>query len=167
MTAVAKNKPNKRQVQERRERRKRGTIGVDARFKLSVDPALKDPNYVYCWMNDDGGNLEQMVADDWDPVTKSGYDVSDIPEDKRDDPHNSIITRPVGPGKTGQPINAVLCRKHRDWHEADLKEEQSELDAVEEQIKRGEIGGKVQEAYVPGTRDGQGAPAVRITRENR
>ena len=51
-------------------RRRSPSANINGMFlRLGVDPATKDPNYEYRWINDDKGRLQAMTQqDDWDFV---------------------------------------------------------------------------------------------------
>lgn len=130
-------------VQQER-RRKRGDTVVTG-LKLHVDKEAKDPDYVYRWVNDTPGRVQQFYNNDWDKVEMDG----------NTDGAGSIPTKHVGTD-SGRPIEAVLMRKRKDWFEADQKEKRQALDAVDDAIRRGvqheknepELTGGV--AYTPG-----------------
>lgn len=126
------------------ERRRRQGMGAERNLKLYVPEGSKDPDYVYRWVNDRPGRVQQLTQqDDWDKapgVTTDG----------------SVETR-VADKSSGE--RTILLRKRRDFYEADKLEEQKLLDATDEQMRRGaaqsQEGLSGSEAYVPGGRAGR------------
>ncbi len=136
--------PRKEEVRVERRRRKSGLLAGTV-TPLDVDAEVKAANegeYELRWINDtSGGRFHSLtVEDDWDPVT---------------DKDGTIIKKRVGlqtDDKT--PMDAVLCRKPKDWYREDQKEKNQLLDEQMTEIKRGSSsdGGSVQAtgaAYVP------------------
>lgn len=151
-TANRGRMPRKEQVREER-RRKRGGLDMLAGQKLTVSEEFLDrENYQYRWINDDGARLRsKTVDDDWDlvhdPDKQAKEDVDGL---------GSVVTKVVGRTKDGKPLNAYLARKRKDWFEADKREKERPLDAVDEALKRGQVAATNPEAkamqghsYVP------------------
>lgn len=145
------SKPTKRQQAEKQQRRRRKTGGDGFNLKLSVDEGEKDPNFVYRWINDNVGGrmMEMTVHDDWDQVTKEQMSADPDKDSKEGTP----IKRIVGE-KNGQPLHAYLCRKPREYFEEDERDKQAEIDAVEQDMRRGAPadpkGIEQSTSYVPG-----------------
>jgi hypothetical protein len=132
--------PRQEEVKERRRRRE--SLGADRNLKLHVPENKKDPNFVYRFVNDRPGRVQQLTeGDDWDVVpsitAESGNE-----------------TR-VADKSSGE--RAVLLRKRKEFYEADKAEEQKALDARDEALRRAPPqdaqGLSGPEAYVPGGRN--------------
>jgi hypothetical protein len=123
-----------RAVEEKTERRrKRGNTQLPG-LKLSVNEALLDrKNYVYRWINDNGGRIEDLtVNDDYDLVR-------DPTKEMKDDNGNegALVSKVVGTTDNNQPIRAYLARKPKPYFDADQIEKRKVLDAQMADIKRG------------------------------
>jgi hypothetical protein len=129
-----------RQEEVKKVRRRRESLGADRNLKLHVPEDKKDPNFVYRFVNDRPGRVQQLTqADDWDVVpsitAESGNE-----------------TR-VADKSSGE--RAVLLRKPKEFYESDKLEEQKLLDARDEAMRRGapesaEGLSSSDNAYVPG-----------------
>lgn len=127
----------KRQSQEKTERRKRVGQGLSSRLKLHVPEEIKDKNYEYRWINDDGNRIyDKTKHDDWDPV--SADDKNEIADAGSID---SIVSKRVGTNEAGQPIKAILCRKLKKYCDEDRREKRQQREAVMEQINHGSTPG--------------------------
>lgn len=139
---------------EKEKRRRRSDTSETRNLKLSVPEHLKDPNFVYRWVNDkaSGRIHDKTTNDDWDVVKALGPDKEEAP-----------VSRNVGNGENGQPLKAYLLRKPKKYHEEDKARRMSALKATEETVERGESVGPEgldkSVSYVPG-----GASANRIGR---
>ena len=117
--------PNKRmsRAEESLGRRRRRNPAADYNgtfLRLGIDPAYKDPNYEYRWINDDKGNLQFWTQqDDWDFVENAA-----IASDGRNlNESDKRIRRVVGKNQSGQPLYAYWCRKLKEWYDADQREQ--------------------------------------------
>lgn len=131
--------------QVRTERRKKPGSTAVSGLKLHIDKDKLDPAYEYRWVNDTPGRVNQLYEQDWDKV-EDGSIVS---------APGTVPTQHVG-SDAGRPINAILMRKRKEFYEADQKEKQAPLDAMDAAIRGGtiheksspELAGSV--AYTPG-----------------
>lgn len=131
---------NVRQVR----RKQPGQPGQEG-IKLSLDESKLDrETYQYRFVRDDPGRVQRLVAQDWDPITEP------IKEDSTG--LGSVPTAHGGTDETGKPYGMIAMRKRRDWFEADQKEKQKPLDAMEEAIRRGKNDTELkgQGVYTPG-----------------
>lgn len=131
----------------RQERRKVRGSTIQSGTRLTVDESKLDrSNYEYRWAKDVGSRMAQLHSDDWDPA----------PEDAviGNEGSGSVGTKTGGTDDNGKPYNMVLMRKRKDWFEADQKEKQKPLDAVDEAIRRG----SVHERNEPELREGAYTP---------
>lgn len=111
------------EVQSER-RRKRG--GVTQTGKLAVPEEMLDrENFVYRWANDKDNRLADLTQND-------DYEFVKVPGDGEGTP----FTRNVGTHE-GKPLKAYLLQKPKRYHEADRKEKQGRIDAMEDEIRRG------------------------------
>lgn len=152
--ATSTQEPSPRVAETRRARRRRADTSATAGLKLHVPEQYKDPNFEYRWMNDsatlgdEGQEMgqrmhEKTVLDDWEPVMSKGQ------IDGKGE--GTPVKRLVGRGEAGRPVYGYLCRKPKDWYDADKAGEQAKIDAQEEQMRRAEkaegLAGPT--AYVP------------------
>lgn len=113
----------------RRERRRRNSNDKFADMKLGVSFEF-DKEYEYRWINHgiDGQRLhDKTVRDDWEVVNAEG---------EPSDGLGSALRRAVGESKSG-PIYSYLCRKPKDWYEADHRKKQERNDRMMDHIRNG------------------------------
>lgn len=113
----------------RRERRRRENNDHLAEMKLGVSFKF-DPAFEYRWINEgvDGQRLySKTVEDDWEKVNAVGEPTDGV---------GSGVRRAVGQSTSG-PLYAHLCRKPKDWHEADRAKAQQHDDRMMSYIKEG------------------------------
>lgn len=148
MTDPAVNMPKPtRAEQTRRERRMTPGATVQPGIRLAVDEKKLDRGkFEYRWVNDKEGRVQQLAAQDWDPVAENVKDDS-----------NGLGTVPSAHAGVaeGKPYNATLMKKYRDWYEDDQKRKQRPLDEMENAIRRGNVQGQNTElagagVYTPG-----------------
>jgi hypothetical protein len=101
--------------------------------KLSV--ALKDENYEYRFVNDDGDNVADKIAAGWDPVLRSETVVGDSRVDSAAS-EGSIQQISVGQGK-----KAILMKIQKDWYDDDQLEKQKLIDKTEAATKADALSG--------------------------
>ncbi len=114
----------------RQERRKRPGLEAYSGINLTVDETrLERKTYQYRFVNDQPGRVAKLHSLDWDPA----------PEAAKPDTNSmgSLASAHGGLDDDGRPFNTILMRKRKDWFEADQKEKQKPLDAMEEAIRRG------------------------------
>ncbi len=141
-----------RQVETQQRRRRRVEQGMDGNTKLAVPDELKEKGFVYRWMNEVPGRLEnKTVHDDWD-IVKTAIN----PE--QDNGEGTPVRRSVGVGPDGKPLYAYLCKKSEEFYREDKAKEQKQVLETETALKRGEVKGAESltgpRAYVPGGRQG-------------
>jgi hypothetical protein len=130
---------------EKAQRRRRGDTSENRNLKLHVPEHLKDPNFVYRFVNDKAsGRVKNMTEnDDWEIVQSLG-------KNKEVD----VKARHVGTVENGQPLKAVLLRKPRNFHEEDKAKAQTAVSEREEALRHGITpdpkGLSGPKAYVPG-----------------
>jgi hypothetical protein len=133
------------------ERRRRTGTGAERNLKLHVPESAKDDAFVYRWVNNRPGRVQQLTKMDDYEIVSSADGAIDAGTSE-----GTVVKRTVD---RNEGEEAVLLRKPRHYYEADKAEEQKLLDARDEELR----GGKVQsseglsgsEAYVPGGRRGQ------------
>lgn len=122
-------------VMEQRRRRGDNYRGYDLR--LEVPEHLKDPNYTYRWINDEKGRLQQRTTqDDWDFVDGKELSIASHTDDKNNNEADGRIRREVTSSTTSRPIFAYLCKKRKDYHEADFRKEMAMNKARQNQTIR-------------------------------
>lgn len=129
---VAAQTPRAEQVQQ--ERRRRKEFGLRSRLRLSVpDEYRDDANYVYRWIVDSPGRINQLTnSDDYDFVVQE-----EIANDERNTSTGTRIERHAGTDREGKPLRAYLVRKRREHYEHDKRAEQTEISERMAAIKRG------------------------------
>jgi hypothetical protein len=133
------------------ERRRRQGNGAERNMKLFIPEDVKDPNFVYRWVNNRPGRVKNLT-------TLDDYNVVNIADNSIDPGKagGTVVTR-TADSREGE--EAVLLRKPRKFYEADKAEEQKLIDARDEQMRRGAVKDSESlngsEAYVPGGRKGQ------------
>lgn len=141
---------NKRADEVKAQRRRRQDTGELAGLKLHVPASMKDPNYEYRWINDDGRRIHaKTVNDDWD-VVKS--------EEIEGDGPGAPVERRVGKMEGGAPLKSILCRKPKEYYQADKMKEQRAVAEREAAIKQGAVpaaeGLRGPTTYIPDRHDG-------------
>jgi hypothetical protein len=136
-----------RQAETQQRRRRREDMGDDRHLKLAVPAGLKEKGFVYRWVNETPGRIEnKTVHDDWD-IVKSEIDPT------KDNGEGTPVRRPVGVAADGKPLYAYLCKKPEDYYKADKLAEQKSIAADEDNLRRGEVKGadalSGPHAYVP------------------
>lgn len=103
-----------RNLEERRARRQDVWDGTATPLDVPADIKAKYANSNLRWINDDGIRFHRLTKQDvWEPVK---------------DHEGKTIRRPVGFRQTGEPMEAVLCEKPKDWYEEDRRKKQEQLD---------------------------------------
>lgn len=119
------------EVAQERRRRQPGTLDRMSQMKLNVPDKVRDkyPDDEFRFINDTGNRIhDKTVNDDWTKVDE-----------------NLSPKVPVGTDGFGKPIYAYLCRKPREYVQADAK---ALVDATVEQ-ERGIMRGQQQPSETP------------------
>lgn len=125
----------------RRERRRRENVDKTRDMKLGFR-FTPDKNYEYRWINEgiDNQRLKDLtIDDDWEAVSATGEPV---------DGAGSVLRRAVGESKSG-PQYAVLCRKPKDWYDADHRKGQARNDKLMSHIRQGKPPTDISKALKP------------------
>lgn len=132
-----------RKEQEQRRRKSRDSV-VGQRLGVN-ESSLDFSRYAYRWINDKPARLfAKTKEDDWDVVHQDGSEV------KEESDLGSAVSQVVGTNPDGSPMRAYLCRKRRDWYEADQEEKTRELQQQLSELRRGnDRSGASQSDYVP------------------
>lgn len=139
------------------ERRRRTTAPSIGRNRLSVNKEHLDPNYAYRFVNTEPGRVEAFTTqDDWEVVQdRDGKMKTDNAG------QGSQVAAYVGTDEQGKPMQAVLLRKKREYHDEDYAAQQRLIDEKENATRTQTVqDGDSSEMYVPG---GKNAP-MSITR---
>lgn len=112
---------------EQRRRRRRSNSYQGSDLRLDVPQALRNPDYVYGWLNDEKGKLQRRtLEDDWDFVTKDELNIPSHDDygfnAKNNSETDNRIRREVDSGTSSRPIFAYLVKKRREFHEEDQRE---------------------------------------------
>lgn len=113
-------------------RRRRDDVAIEGGRRLGVAAeTVADKEYVYRWMNDDGGRLlAKTRQDDWDFVGQLGEHVP------ADEYTTGAAWRVIGKNPDGSAMRAYLVRKRREFYEEDKRKEQKQTEEVTRQISR-------------------------------
>lgn len=125
------------------ERRKKRTSVTGQRLAAAISPEDL-ARFQYRWVNDAPTRIFRMTKeDDWEIVHQGGGEI------KEESEMGSAVSYPVGQNPDGSPLLAYLCRKRKDWYEADQTEKMAELDRQLEQMRRGVAADGSSHDYVP------------------
>lgn len=129
-------------------RRKRVPLGVPD-MKLDVPNVNDHPDYVYRWINDKPGRLQNAYNAGYefveDPTLEVGTGtVSGNAE------HGSRVSRHVGKDEHGRPLHAFLMRIRKDWYDEDQAKKQAAIDEIDNAIRNGQLNEKTGDGrYIP------------------
>jgi hypothetical protein len=137
-----KKNPRAEAVVAQRRRRSDSFRGYDLR--LEVPEHLKDKTYVYRWINDERGRLAQRTTqDDWDFVTSDELDIASHDDGKNKNESDGRIRREVTSASSPRPVYAYLCKKRREYAEADFRAEMNHnLERRKSLIRTQDAGGE-------------------------
>lgn len=125
-------KPKGRQPRKeklKKERRRRGGMGLETNMRLHIPDEQKDPNYHYHWLNDSPGRIiAKTKQDDYDIVTEAELKVGG---------ENVQVKRAVGTGANGEWQYAYLCKKPKEYYDSDKAKEQEDIASAEKATKEG------------------------------
>lgn len=136
------SKRTTRAQSEKRQRRRREDFTDSHNLKLHVPESAKDQEYTYRWINDtaNGRILDKTKFDDWDIVEVD--QMNGHADAQKNVGGGQQMSRIVGTQRdSNEPLKGYLCRKPKDWYEADKLKEQQPLDEIDEQLKRGQVPG--------------------------
>lgn len=124
--------PTTNSTQEVRQRPARKPFGT-LEQKLAY-PAR--PGFHRHWFNDAGNNVARAIEAGYTHVT--GND------------EGKNVSKLVGTAEGGGPLIAFLMETPQEWHDEDMKEQQAQIDAKENSMRRGELESKEGDGrYVP------------------
>lgn len=130
---------------EEANRSERVPFGIK-RSKMAVKD--QDPNYVYRWVNDTSGRIDDAQRGGYEFVRSAKVGEKDASNRNQD--LGTRVSRIVGRSDTGTPVTAYLMRIKKEWYQADQKAKQKELDEFDATIKRGPAAAApVDQHYVP------------------
>ena len=116
-------------------------------FRSKLTVADKDPAFVYRWINDSPGRVEQAQA--------GGYEhVNDATTGETGETNTDVGSRTssiVGRSEDGKGMRGYLMRIPKDFYDADQADKQKVNDAVDEAISGGSVEGEPgkEGVYVP------------------
>lgn len=128
-TEEIRTRPTRAEATQR-ERRRRDNVDRTRDLKLGISFNI-DPAYEYRWVNSgvDDQRIHRLTKDDdWERVNAEG---------EASDDTGAYIRRAVGEGPSG-PKYAYLCRKPKDWYEADHRKGQERNDKLMRHIRAGQ-----------------------------
>jgi hypothetical protein len=130
-------------VKAERRRRKGGTLNRMAQMKLDIfEPSQLDMrNYVYRWVNDEGGRLRMATqADDYDFV--KGSEIKGFNAGATDSEGGETVRMLTGTDKNGNAVYSYLVKKPREYFEEDMEQAvTAREDMMKGIVYRGEVDG--------------------------
>jgi hypothetical protein len=125
-------------VAKSRRRRRESSYFDGADFNLMVPEEEKDQRYVYRWINDDKYRLNQMTKqDDWDICN-----VSEFSSDFKNTDGGTQVSRIVGRDAHDGIMRAFLCKKLKEYEDADRAKELRRINEMYTQMREGQIPGR-------------------------
>lgn len=136
---------------------------LGSRRRLDVSHIENDPRYAnkkLGWYNNEGGRIQQLMQQGWEPVRGDAYQSVWQHDAKDTSQTDSVISAPVGIGREGQPINAILMMIDRDIYDEIQGMKEDHLGTIERSLRQGatkELGTSEQgvKTYAPETGVGQ------------
>lgn len=126
---MSETRPQTRAEATQVQRRRRQDSGPTQTLNLHIPDSMKEPGFEYHWFNDAGGRIHNKTQlDDWDVVTK------DV--DGRKEPVTRLVDKTP---RSGEPLRAVLCRKPKDYQDADRAKAMGRIKDQEDSIMRGVV----------------------------
>ena len=117
--------PNAELVARREARKARGALDHSNDQRLTTAGAELDiRNYQYRWCNDELGNIQQLMAREWEPVSEAEMNGLDT-------------ARLAGMSREGRAMNAKLMKKWKPWFDEDQAAKTAEYREREKALKRG------------------------------
>ncbi len=122
---------------ERRTRRVRQGGGVlTDRTVVPEEIRRAYPDCEFFWENDEKGKVELRVANGWEVVKGQMHDGIWHPGNDSTN-MGSVYSMPVGPGSSGQPMQAVLLCIPSEWYQEDVKAQEEYNRQVRNSLRRG------------------------------
>lgn len=117
--------PSAELERRRAERKARGVTDHTNDQRLTTAGADLDlNNYQYRWANDELGNIQQLMAREWEPVSDAEMNGLDP-------------ARLAGMSREGKAMNARLMKKWKPWFDEDQDAKVAEYREREKALKRG------------------------------
>lgn len=114
-------------------RRRRQGMGMARNLKLHVPEELKDPNFIYRFVNDRPGRVRQLTQmDDYSVVSANELNGALDPE--KSTAEGTVVTR-TADSTIGERV--ILLKKPREYYEADRKEYDAAIAAQEDTVRQG------------------------------
>lgn len=119
--------PSAELAARRAERKARGSVDHTNDQRLTTAGADLDiRNYQYRWCNDELGNIQQLMAREWEPVSETEM--------------NGLEgARLAGMSREGKAMNARLMKKWKPWFDEDQEAKTAEYREREKALKRGAV----------------------------
>ena len=107
------------------------------------------------WVNNEGGRIQQKLSQGWEVVNVPNHSVAGIwspskkDETKKAKTESTVVTIPVGRGKTIEAMDAVLmCKPKEDFASQDRAHIHKKTAATMAAIDGGEVAGSAREAGI-------------------
>ena len=108
--------------------RRRDVNHSEQRQRTALPDAVRNhPEYNFRWVNDKGLKISEALANDYDFASSDGEEVP-----ARSSRRHKIH---VGTVESGEPLQAYLMRKRKDWYEKDRAEGQAVIDEHMKQMQ--------------------------------
>lgn len=124
---VKRGRPSDELIKRRAERKKRGVTdhGFDKRLPVP-EHMLDTQNFVYRKVSDTPGRVERLRAVEWEVVPPDELGGVDV-------------RRHAGSDQNGQPMQAILMKKPKDWYQEDAAEKTRLLKEQDAALMRGRV----------------------------
>jgi len=124
--------PRKASRDEGGRRRRRPMTG--ATLNMDVPEHMKDPNYVYRWVNDQPGRVRRLEEAGYEAVIDEGIIASRL-DDGTDRSNGTVIQAQADKNGTMGGMKAVLMRQRREHYDEDQAAKRAQIRKVEEAIQ--------------------------------
>lgn len=113
---------------------------LDVARRLDFDHLLQDPKFLgkrLALFNNEAGEIERRIRQGWDPVKGDAYQSVWRPDVDKRSQSESIVSVPVGIGREGQPIDAILMMIDEDLYDEIQKYKQARIDDTDRALRKG------------------------------
>lgn len=148
----------------------RKPLGAESKLFVSDELKAKHPGFVFRWINNEHGRVQQALESGWTPVEGEGYNSVWNPNAQTGSQVGSVISRAVGVGRTENSINAVLMKLPLELFLEDREYEHEKVRKIEAALKGGSVdalGTKESgmSTYAPETGAADGSRGLSIQRD--
>lgn len=116
---------------------------LGSRKRLDVSHLENDPRFrgkKLGWFNNEAGRIPQLMSQGWEPVKGDAYQSVWQPGAKETSQTDSVVMAPVGIGREGLPINAILMMIDEDIYDDIQSMKEEHLDNIDMSLRQGRTG---------------------------